>query len=237
MTAVIEAASNAFSEKGLSVADAGGSLATDPAPEPRNPPAPSASLAWSREQLGDLFTNALPQWVFSDWQSALSEADQRPELSFSSLSVLSAGPASGTPTAGATGPNFPVPQIASQLATVLVRNETGMTELALAPEELGKVRLRMEPDSVNPDRIIILISVERPETLDLFRRHAGELAEAIRSAGYSGADIGFGQNSQDGGSGHRKEPASAGPGLAFDEVGPAEAARLHTLGVSLDLRL
>jgi hypothetical protein len=112
-----------------------------------------------------------------------------------------------------------------------------MTELALAPEELGKVRLRMEPDSANPDRMIILISVERPETLDLLRRHAGELAEAMRNAGYSGADIGFGQNSQDTRPEHKNDPAPTGPEPPFEEVGPIETRQMQTLGLSLDLRL
>ena len=85
--------------------------------------------------------------------------------------------------------------------------------------------------------MLILIGVERPETLELFRRHAGELAEAIRSAGYSGADIGFGQNGKEGSPDQRREPPSAGPHLPFDETSPIEPTRMMAAGASLDLRL
>lgn len=134
-------------------------------------------------------------------------------------------------------PALPVPQVAAQLAEVLVRGPGTITELALSPEELGKVRLRMEPDPANPDRMIVVINVERSETLELFRRHAGELAEAIRSAGYAEADIGFGQNGREGSSDHRKAAPSAGTLLPFDETIAFEPARMMTAGVSLDLRL
>lgn len=200
-------------------------------------PTLSKAATWSRQLLGDILSKAQPQLVFADWQGELSQPDQRPELSLSSVPLLSGGSSPGSPTATVVTPQFPVPYIASQIASVLVRNDMNMSELALAPEELGKVRLRMEPDSANPDRMVILISVERPETLDLFRRHAGDLAEAIRNAGYSGADISFGQNTQDNGSGHRRESTSAGPGSPFEEIGPVETARPHALGASLDLRL
>ena len=201
---------------------------------PSGPNLPSAAM-WSTQLLGDLLSNALVS--FADWQGDLSVTDQRPELSLSSLPVLSGGPSPGAPTATVGSPHLPVPYVAAQIASVLVRNDKNMSELALSPEELGKVRLRMEPDSANPDRMVIVISVERPETLDLFRRHAGELAEAIRNAGYSGADISFGQNTQDNGSGHRREPTSAGPGSPFEEISTVETARPHALGASLDLRL
>ncbi|WP_170971816.1 flagellar hook-length control protein FliK [Rhodobacter sp. SY28-1] len=130
-----------------------------------------------------------------------------------------------------------IPQVASQLSDVLVRNSSTMTELALAPEELGHVRLRMEPDSANPDRMMIMISVERPETLDLFRRHAGELVDALRNAGYSGADIGFSQGGREERSEHQREPRALGTALPFDDANQAEVTPMRSVGASLDLRL
>ena len=35
--------------------------------------------------------------------------------------------------------------------------------------------LKLKPDAANPDRMVVMITFERPETLDLFRRHAGDL--------------------------------------------------------------
>ena len=146
-----------------------------------------------------------------------------------------------TPTGSQSGANglqsLPVQHVASQLAAVLVRNASSVTELALAPEELGRVKLRMKSDPANPDRMVILISVDRPETLDLFRRHAGELADAIRNAGYSGADIGFDQSGGEGASGQRREPSSLAPALSFDDVDQTQATPMRSVGASLDLRL
>jgi hypothetical protein len=133
----------------------------------------------------------------------------------------------------------PMPQLLAQVAGAVLHVEQGTTELALSPEELGHVRLRMEPDAANPDRMVVMISFERPETLDLFRRHAGELAEAIRQAGYSGADIGFGQY----GSGNAPDQREGSGGSAalttHDHATPtASTAPPRPIdGASLDLRL
>ncbi len=141
-----------------------------------------------------------------------------------------AGPAS--PAA-----NPPVPQIAAQITAALTQGPSGVTELALSPEELGHVRLRLEPDSANPDRMLVMITVERPETLDLFRRHAGDLAEALRQAGYAGADIGFGrQGSGNGSEGRASDTAPALPALT-DETAPQTVTARAVTGAALDLRL
>jgi hypothetical protein len=143
-------------------------------------------------------------------------------------------PVSGSPTQTM---GLPVPLIAAQLTAALSQNPSGVTELALSPEELGPVRLRLEPDSSNPDRMVVLISVERPETLDLFRRNAGELAEALRAAGYAGADIGFSQGQgQDASQG---QSPRADPEIAshIEETKPPSAPRRVVAGAALDLRL
>lgn len=163
--------------------------------------------------------------------------------------ALGAPAASGSASSGATihspagalaPQSTPVPQVAAQITAALTRSADGATELALAPEELGQVRLRLEPDSGNPERMVVMITFERPETLDLFRRHAGELAEALRAAGYSGADIGFGQDhagspgndAQGGGSAQRSQDAPETSASASPSPPPRAAA-----GASLDLRL
>lgn len=137
-------------------------------------------------------------------------------------------------------PALPVPQVATQIATALAQNADGSTDLALAPEELGKVRLKMKPDAGNPDRMVVMITFERPETLELFRRHAGELADALRSAGYAGADIGFGQEGSFASGSDRRESS---PGLSSGGALRAEPSDITSpparllAGASLDLRL
>ncbi|MBL9048777.1 MAG: flagellar hook-length control protein FliK [Tabrizicola sp.] len=151
-------------------------------------------------------------------------------------------PPGATPASGPTGPaTLPpvaqVAQVAPQIVAALSQGKSGVTELALAPEELGHVRLSLEPDAANPDRMVVMISFERPETLDLFRRHAVDLAEALRAAGYSGADIGFGQHA--GGEGSDRSnacPESAQTAVADFTPPPPPPGRSPGAG-SLDLRL
>ncbi len=136
----------------------------------------------------------------------------------------------------------PVPQIAAQITAALSRSADGATELALSPDELGHVRLRLEPDAANPDRMVVMITFERPETLDLFRRHATELADALRAAGYAGADIGFGQGQSGSagndapGSGSAHGSQARSPSDAAFPTPPTSPPQLAA-GTSLDLRL
>jgi Flagellar hook-length control protein FliK len=154
--------------------------------------------------------------------------------------VTGAGPVlpqTGPAGSAASTAAIPVTQVAAQIAAALGRTSDGATEFALSPDELGHVRLRLEPDAANPDRMVVMISFERPETLDLFRRHAGELAEAIRAAGYSGADIGFEQREGNGTPDRRDEARTPGFSALSDQPSPTPSAPRHLAGASLDLRL
>jgi hypothetical protein len=189
--------------------------------------APPAAMPVSQTALQTLLT----EWVQSLDDSSSTETGL----------ALATMPGTQTSVATATLPSpaaLPVPQIAAQITGALARTANGSTELTLSPEELGRVQLRLEADAADPDRMVVMISFERPETLDLFRRHAGELAEAIRAAGYSGADIGFGH---EGGSqaGDRQDGfAKGGPhSSATTSLPPAPERPRLMAGSSLDLRL
>ncbi len=66
----------------------------------------------------------------------------------------------------------------------------GPLELALAPEELGHLSISIKHDG---DFVQVTVLADRPETLDLMRRHSAELVTELRQAGYSGASLSFGQ--------------------------------------------
>lgn len=169
--------------------------------------------------------------------AARTISDGPPEVpAFGTVHTVAAGALAlpGSTTAPVT---LPAPQIAAQITAALVHDRAGVTELALAPEELGHVRLRLEPDPTNADRMVVMISVERPETLDLFRRHAGDLAEALRAAGYSGADIGFGQHGGNERPDQRHARTDAGPAPGPEPGTPPPAPSRRAAGASLDLRL
>lgn len=198
---------------------------------PATPAVPSASSETATE---------LMTWLAADIEHGDGLADTSQEF----LPVAAVIPSTSGISAASgpsTLPSTPVPQVASQIAAALSHAADGATELALSPDELGHVRLRLEPDAANPDRMVVMITFERPETLDLFRRHAGELSEALRAAGYAGADIGFGQDGGGAGGFDRPGDRSAerwatgqdGPDL---EIASSPAPRLAA-GASLDLRL
>ena len=154
-------------------------------------------------------------------------------------SVVAASPSAATATAPSAF--SPAPALATNLAPLIVdmaRNGSdGPIDLALAPEELGRltISLRQEGDFVR-----VSMMAERPETLDLLRRHAGDLLADLRQSGFSGASFTFGQSGQD------PTSRSAGAAAATDTAAPPPSApvdykpvhpsRAQT-GAGLDLRL
>ncbi len=85
-------------------------------------------------------------------------------------------------------PAAPAPPVQVQIVQAL-SSGGAVTELRLAPEELGHVRIDMRHEG---DRLVMTVLAERQDTLDLLRRHAGELAAELRAAGHSGLDLSFG---------------------------------------------
>lgn len=157
-----------------------------------------------------------------------------------------AGPGASTSSGGLTapGPAQALSAPVAQLAAALLVAGPDTIELALSPEELGKVRLQLQVDGQDPGRMVVMLSFERPETMDLFRRHADQLAEVIRSAGYDSVDIGFsqqgGQHADHGG----KDSASGNDAAPTEdpylpgELSPRPAQnRLQHGAAGLDLRL
>jgi hypothetical protein len=134
-----------------------------------------------------------------------------PPWSSTGLSAPMGAPATSLLTSGA------VPHLAASIAATLQHRADGTTEIALSPEELGAVRLRVEADANDPERVVIHLAFDRPETMDLFRRHADQLAEAIRAAGYAEARLDFGQAGAGSGDGHGQESAE-GHGKAADAL-------------------
>lgn len=120
---------------------------------------------------------------------ALSETDL-PPLTGSTAQTLTSSRNLSAPVP----PSAALNQLAAE--TVLMRSlgQSGMVEVALSPVELGRVRLRLEIDPKDPDRMIVHLAFDRPDTLELFRRNAEQLHEAIRAAGYTEASLDFGQS-------------------------------------------
>ncbi|MDP3341304.1 flagellar hook-length control protein FliK [Frigidibacter sp.] len=106
-----------------------------------------------------------------------------------------------------------MPALGPQLAEAVARFPDRPVELTLSPEELGRVRLTL---STSDAGLVLAVSAERPETLDLMRRNIDQLARDFREIGFS--DLSFSFTQQD------RRP-QAGPHSALpDASAPAEAA-------------
>lgn len=109
----------------------------------------------------------------------------------------------------------PPPHVApvlAQLAQAAAAVRPGMTELRLSPEELGAVRIDLRTEG---DQAILTLSAERPDTLDLMRRHADRLVSDLRAAGFQQLDLSFGRWAGQG------QPQGGQPGQAM--APPADA--------------
>lgn len=83
-----------------------------------------------------------------------------------------------------------MPQITRQMAEALPLAAQRPVEIALSPAELGRVRMSVSADDGS---IVVSILAERPETLDLMRRHIDQLGSTFRSMGYEQITFAFGQ--------------------------------------------
>ncbi len=80
-------------------------------------------------------------------------------------------------------------QVAHQIATAVTQQGGRATEIALNPEELGRVRLSM---TANENTITLNLLAERPETTELLRRNIDTLAQEFRALGYDDINFSFG---------------------------------------------
>lgn len=125
--------------------------------------------------------------------------------------------------------------IARQLADAMPAAGGRPVDIALNPEELGRVRMAL---STTDGSVTLHVMAERPETLDLMRRHIAELAQEFRSIGYGNINFSFAggdTNERDGG----QDQSSAGDPVA--NAPEVETLAQHPLSTApepgLDIRL
>jgi len=83
----------------------------------------------------------------------------------------------------------PMPALVQHIRQHAAPGKPTASELSLAPEELGKLRILMTPDG---DKLRIVIQAERPETLELLRRNSDSFTADLRQSGFAGASFSFG---------------------------------------------
>lgn len=182
--------------------------------------------------------------------SAMTLAQTEPNAAERSLDpiVTAQAEAPGQARQGAPAPAAPSPFAAAQGAppqvsqiSAAIRGSTDPTfDIHLSPAELGKVRITLTPSDTG---IIVSVLADRPETLDLLRRHADLLAQDFREMGYESAAFSFGAGGQSD-AGGRQGTDKPVPQGAQEEAAPVDrdAAAEHPAGPLMaagrvDLRL
>ncbi len=126
--------------------------------------------------------------------------------------------------------------IAGQMAaTIQVRAASGIIEIALSPEELGRVYIALNG---REDGMVLNIAAERPETLDLMRRHLAVLEAEFQSLGYG--DISFDLSTSDDAPGDTANPKASdyGPSHSTEPDTPnAPIFPRNLSGRGIDMRL
>jgi hypothetical protein len=110
-----------------------------------------------------------------------------------------------------------------QLVGALPNHNAGeRTVINLEPPELGHLEIEFKQDQ---GRLTATVSVERPETLDLLRRHADMLLRDLAASGYAEAEVAFGDSRTLGGGGDAGTDAGARDREAEEPSPAGEAAR------------
>lgn len=129
-----------------------------------------------------------------------------------------------------------------QLHEAVARKPDGPVEVALAPEELGRVRMTLHPAEHG---ITVAVQAERAETLDLMRRNIELLARDFRELGYADVSFSFGAESGQHQGGDTapdsfaaaRPEGSATPAVAVGAPAPPSASAPRSADGSLDLRM
>ena len=122
------------------------------------------------------------------------------------------------------------PQLSAGLITLAKTAPDGPVKILLNPEELGSLRFEIHQKA---DQLRVVLSVERPETMDLLRRNADQLLDEFRAAGFSGASLSFGQWDQQ----SRDPRAPPAPPTSPQDQGFAPPPVPKTLHPPLELAL
>ena len=127
--------------------------------------------------------------------------------------------------------------MAIQLATAAQNGQPDRPVLLLLnPEELGHVRIHI---TSTEGMVNMSVVAERPETLDLMRRHIETLAQEFQKIGYHHAEFSFGggQSSSDNAPASRPEPREKGDTPFHVASVPSPNHAGQVISDRLDLRL
>lgn len=123
----------------------------------------------------------------ADSRIAELTADSVPPAHVEAAAQARSGPVTPMQAATPLGQST-TPQVLQVSAAIQASTERSF-DIHLSPAELGKVRITLSPSDSG---ITVSILADRPETLDLLRRHSDLLAQDFRDLGYDSATFSFG---------------------------------------------
>ena len=133
--------------------------------------------------------------------------------------------------------------VAVQLAEALATKGERNIDVALNPEELGRVKMRVTTTDTS---VIVMITTERPETGDLMRRHINELAEEFRRMGFEDISFEFsgegmsgqmGEGGEQGDSPNSESSEASDSGVVADNMPKPAQQNLRLGETGLDMRI
>ena len=196
---------------------------------------PSAR-AWS---LGDNLTQGISE---QGRESNLPIAADNAEGDVVTPVVLAGDTGIGNPginrgTAGSSMPTLP-PGSSQRIVESLSQFPDRPVEVTLSPEELGRVRMSL---ATHDGALTMLVQADRPETLELLRRHIDTLAQDLRDLGFEDLTFAFGDQKNPQQS-YPDEVSLSAEAVADNAVrGSSHTAELsrphHMMDGGLDLRL
>ena len=162
---------------------------------------------------------------------------------FDSLPADPAPPPGPAPVAREAAPapavlppsRIPVPHVARQIVEAVVTAREDRVEVALAPEELGRIRMVMTGPDHSPH---VMVWAERPEVLDQLRRNTAILQDCFGDAGMADASFEFQGEGGSGSEGRQPLPDSLRAG--FDMAEPVSIPLAWTpmaVPARLDIRI
>lgn len=107
---------------------------------------------------------------------------------------LTGAPASVAGGQPAASPVATAPAPTAQVAQALAMATTDSFEISLSPEELGRVRIHLQPTEAG---VQVLIQTERSETLELLRKNIALLSRELEDLGFEDLSFQFSQNQQE----------------------------------------
>ena len=128
--------------------------------------------------------------------------------------------------------------IPRQLAEVVHANNGKSVDVALSPEELGRVKLSI---IAADNGVVVSILAERPETLELLRRHIDQLNQELRELGYQNPSFSFSNENPDPSRDHSSSLTGDSPNADQEIQLPRSTANGEQLSTGpqagLDLRI